>query len=142
MADKANGNLADKAEQVAEEAGKSAAEIGRELHHHAENAKSDMVKTLYEAAKLLRKQTRDAGANKDVLERVDDVATGFEKAATYLKRNSYGAMGEDAVRTVKTYPLQTMAVIFVVGVLIGLLLRGGHAEDDRPAKGEYRNGSR
>jgi hypothetical protein len=142
MAGKANGNLADKAEQVAEETSKNAAEIGRELHHHAENAKSDMVKTLYEAAKMLRKQTREAGANKDVQERVDDMAAGFEKAAAYLKRSSYSDMGEDAVRTVKTYPLQTMAVIFVIGVFIGLLLRGGHSEDDRVAQREYRNGSR
>jgi hypothetical protein len=141
MADKTNGNLADKAEQVAEESSKTAAEIGRELNHHAENAKSDMVKALYEAAKLLRKQTRDAGVNQDVQARVDDVATGFEKAATYLKRNSYSDMGEDAVRTVKTYPLQTMAVIFVIGVFIGLLLRGGQSDENRAAR-EYRNGSR
>lgn len=129
MAGKANGNIADKAEQVAEETNKNVAELGRELNHQAQNAKSEMVKSLYDAAKLLRKQTREAGASQDVQERVDDMAEGFEKAATYLKRNSYSDMGEDAVRTVKTYPLQTMAVIFVIGVFIGLLLRGGHSDE-------------
>jgi hypothetical protein len=142
MAGKGNGNFSGAAEQVIKEANKNVAELGRELHHHAENTKSDMVKTLYEAAKTLRKQTREAGASRDVLESVDNLATGFEKAAAYLKRNSYSDMGEDAVRTVKTYPLQTMTVIFIVGVVIGLLLRGGRSDERRADTREYRNGNR
>lgn len=131
MAAKENETINGAAEHVADEATKTAAELGRELHHHAETAKSEMVKTLYDAAKTLRKQSRDAGANDDMLERLDDVATGFEKAAGYLKRNSYGEIGEHAVRTAKNNPMQTMAFIFIVGVIIGLLLRGGRSNDDR-----------
>ena len=127
MVAKDNDTLNDKAEQVAEDATKTVAELGRELHHHAENVKSDMVKTLYEAAKTLRKQSREAGAGEDVQERLDDVATGFEKAAGYLKRSSYGDIGEDAVRTAKNNPMQTMALIFIIGVVIGLLLRSNRS---------------
>src|SRR5215475_3094523 len=121
-------NVSDRAEKLADEAEKNLRDWGREAHQHADNAKSDMVKTLYDSAKNLRKEARDAGATDDVLHRVDDVATGFEKAATYLKRHSYEDMGEDAVKTVKRYPLQTMAILFVVGVVIGLLLRGDSSQ--------------
>ncbi|MFN8451635.1 MAG: hypothetical protein U0521_24360 [Anaerolineae bacterium] len=127
MVAKDNDTLNDKAEQVAEDATKTVAELGRELHHHADNVKSDMVKTLYEAAKTLRKESREAGAGEEVQERLDDVATGFEKAAGYLKRNSYSDIGEDAVRTAKNNPMQTMALIFIIGVVIGLLLRGNRS---------------
>ncbi len=126
-----NHHVADKAEEIADEASKNVAEIGRELHHHAENAKSEMVKSLYEAAKNLRKQAHEAGAGADMQKHVDDMATGFEKAAGYLKRSSYGDIGEDAVHTVKRHPAQTLAIIFVVGVVIGLLLRGGRSEHER-----------
>ena len=131
MAAKDNDKLTEAAEQIAEEASKTAAELGRELNHHAETAKSEMVKTLYDAAKTLRKQSREAGASPDILERLDDVATGFEKAASYLKRNSYSDIGEDAVRTARNNPMQTMALIFIIGVIIGMLLRGGRSNGDR-----------
>ena len=118
--------VSDTAEKIADDAVKSFEELGREVHHHAENAKSDMVKTLYDTAKTLRKQARDAGAPHEVLGRVDDVATGFEKAAGYLKHNSYADIGEDAVHKAKANPIQTMAIVLVIGVIIGLLLRGGN----------------
>ena len=120
----------EQAEHLADDASKSATELGRELHHQADHAKSDMVKALYEGAKTLRKQARETGANHEMLDRVDDVATGFEKAAGYLKRNSYGEIGGDAVHTVKRYPMQTMAIILVIGVVIGLLLRQNPTHDD------------
>ena len=135
-----NGNGKQDAEKIADDVSKNVSEIGRELHHHAENAKSDMVKALYEAAKSLRKQTRDVGAAQDVQERVDDVAKGFEKAAGYLKHNSYSDMGEDAVHTVKRYPMQTIAIIFVVGVVIGLLMRGSCPSNEKPADSGSRGG--
>ncbi len=121
----------DSVESLVEDAGKTASEVGREIHHHAENAKSEMVKALYEAAKTLRRESREAGAGDEVQERVDDLAKGFEKAAGYLKRNSYGDIGEDAVQKAKRYPTQTFAIILVVGVIIGLLLRGSSPRDQR-----------
>src|SRR3954453_2685454 len=107
--------VSERAERIADDANKSFEELGREVHHHAEHAKSDMVKTLYDAAKTLRKQAREAGAHSDVVDHVDDVAQGFEKAASYLKHNSYSDMGEDAVHKAKAYPLQTMAIVLVIG---------------------------
>jgi len=114
----------ERAERIADDASKNFEELGREVHHHAEHAKSDMVKTLYDAAKALRKQARDAGARGDVVDHVDNVAEGFEKAASYLKHNSYSDIGDDAVHKAKANPIKTMAIFLVIGVIIGLLLRG------------------
>lgn len=127
-----NGNgKHDEAEKVVDDAARSASEVGRELHHHAENAKSEMVKALYEAAKTLRRESREAGAGDEVQARIDDLAKGFEKAAGYLKRNSYGEIGEDAAQHVRRNPAQSLAVVFVIGVIIGLLLRGSSPRNDR-----------
>ena len=124
MANRKNGDLSDQAEQLVEDAGKNVAELSREAQQQAQHAKTEMVKNLYDAAKNIRKQARDAGLNDEVLERVDEVAIGFEKTASYLKNKSYEDIGQDAVKTVKTYPMQIMAIVFVVGVVIGLLMRG------------------
>lgn len=142
MFNRGNGSIGDKAEKIADDAAKNLEELGREVHHHAENAKSDMVKSLYDAAKTLRKQAREMDAPHEAQHRVDDVATGFEKAAGYLKHNSYSDMGEDAVKTVKSYPMQTLAIVLVIGVIIGLLLRGSGGSDDRPTtrNGNHRAG--
>lgn len=126
-----NGNGKHDAEKIVDDVSKSVSELGREIHHHAESTKTDMVKALYEAAKTLRRETREAGAESNVQHRVDDVATSFEKAAGYLKRNSVSDIGEDAVKTAKRNPTQTMAILFIIGVVIGLLLRGGNSNDDR-----------
>ncbi len=124
MFNRNNDHVADKAEQLVDEANKSIHELGREAHQQAEAAKTEMVKTLYDTAKNLRKQAHDAGASHEARERIDSVANGFEKAASYLKHNDYGEIGEDAVKTVQRYPLQVMAIILVIGVIIGLILRG------------------
>lgn len=118
-------------ESVADAVSKNPNDFAREVRHTADEAKSNMVKTLYEAAKTMRKEARDAGAADEVLHGVDDVAKGFEKAATYLKNHSYEDMGEGAVKTVRTYPVQTMAILLIVGVIIGLLLRGDSGSHQR-----------
>jgi ElaB/YqjD/DUF883 family membrane-anchored ribosome-binding protein len=128
---KGNSHTSEEVERLADDASKTISELGREINHHAESAKTDMVKALYDAAKMLRKESRAAGAANDVQHRVDDVATSFEKAAGYLKRNSYREIGDDAVKTARRNPMQTMAIIFIIGVVIGLLLRGDDSADDR-----------
>lgn len=131
MFNRHNDNVADKTERLVRDASNSAHELGREAHHQAEAAKSDMVKTLYDTAKNLRKQAHDAGASHEVRDRVDDVADGFEKAAGYLKHNDYQDIGEDAVQTVRSYPLQTLAIVLVIGVIIGLILRDNRPHNDK-----------
>ncbi|MBE2267844.1 MAG: hypothetical protein IAE80_06400 [Anaerolinea sp.] len=122
---KRNDTIQDKAEDFLEDAGKSISEFGREARHKADGAKKDMVKTLYSAAHTIRKEAREANASKDVREHADGVAKGFERAAHYLKKNSYEDIGDDVVEGVRANPWRTLAIIFIVGLVIGLLLRGG-----------------
>jgi ElaB/YqjD/DUF883 family membrane-anchored ribosome-binding protein len=126
--------LPERAEELLEEAGKSLHELGREARHRADDAKVDMVKTLFNAAATLRKEAREAGATRDVRDQVDNVAKGFERAGTYLKRHSYEDIGEDVVEGVKTNPWRLLAVIFVVGLVIGLIMRGNQPQPTLPAQ--------
>ena len=129
-------------EQVLHDVSRSANEFAREVRHGADEAKSNMVKTLYDAAKTMRREARDAGASGDVLHRVDDVAHGFERAATYLKRHSYEDMGEGAVKTVRTYPMQTLAIVLIIGVIIGLLMRDNGPSYDEIVDKAYESNNR
>lgn len=125
---KRNDTFQDKAEDILEDAGKSLNEFGREARHKADGAKKDMVKTLYSAAHTIRKEARDAHVSKDVRGHADSVAKNFERAAHYLNKRSYTDIGDDVTEGVKANPWRTLAIIFVVGLIIGLILRGDDAQ--------------
>ncbi len=122
---KRNDTIQDKAEDFLDDAGKSISELGREARKTAHDAKKDMVKTLHTAAHTIRKEAREANASKEIREQADSVAEGFERAAHYLKKHSYEDIGEDVVEGVRANPWRTLAIIFIVGLVIGLILRGG-----------------
>jgi ElaB/YqjD/DUF883 family membrane-anchored ribosome-binding protein len=122
--------IQDKAEDLFEDAGKNLSEFGREARHKADGAKRDMVKTLHDAAHTIRKEARGGNVSRDVRDHADNVARGFERAAHYLNRHSYEDIGEDITEGVKANPWRTLAVIFVIGLIIGLILRG----DDNPPR--------
>jgi ElaB/YqjD/DUF883 family membrane-anchored ribosome-binding protein len=125
---KRNDTIQDKAEDILDDAGKSISEFGREARHKADGAKKDMVKTLHSAAHTIRKEARDAQVSSDVRDHADNVAKGFERAARYLNKHSYEDIGEDVTEGVKANPWRTLAIIFVIGLIVGLILRG----DDKP----------
>jgi len=87
-----------------------------------------MVKTLHTAAHTIRKEARDADASREVRNQADSVAKGFERAAHYLNKHSYDDITEDVAEGVKANPWRTLAIIFFIGLVIGLILRG----DDSP----------
>lgn len=119
----------DRAEDFFDDAGKNISEFGREARHRADSAKKDMVKTLHSAAHTIRKEARDAHVSRDVRDHADNVARGFEKAARYLNKHSYEDISDDITEGVKANPWRALAVIFVIGLIIGLILRG---DNDRP----------
>jgi len=53
------------------------------------------------------------------------VAKGLEKAAHYLNNRSVEEMGKDAKQVVQKYPVRTVTVAVLIGIIIGLILRGG-----------------
>ncbi len=121
---KRNDTIQDKAEDILDDAGKTINEFGREARHKAEGAKKDMVKTLHSAAHTIRKEARDANTSRDVRDHADNVAKGFERAASYLNKHSYEDISEDVTEGVKANPWRTLAIIFVIGLIVGLILRG------------------
>lgn len=108
---------------------KNAAEWGREARKRAEDARKEAVKSLNAIAETLRKEAREKGAGRDVLGNIDDIAKGLERMANSLKRGSL----EEAARPPKPAPrrgLTTLAIIFVIGVIIGLVLAGDRDREE------------
>lgn len=119
-----NGAGDDYTGQAAQEVQRSLQELGRLARKRADDAKIEAVKGLNSAAETLRREAREAGAAPEATEQVDRIAQGLERTATYLRRHSYEDMGEDVSHVVKRNPLRTLAIVFVVGLVVGLVMRG------------------
>jgi len=117
-------DVQNRAEDIAAEAADNLRDLGRNARSSAEDVKKQSVRLLNEAADTIRREARERGASKDVRGSADDVAKGLERAAHYLKRHSYEDMSEDVTKTVQRNPWRIMAILFVVGVIVGLVLRG------------------
>jgi ElaB/YqjD/DUF883 family membrane-anchored ribosome-binding protein len=111
-------------EDVAQDVSKELRELGRELRHRADDVRKEAAKQLNTAADTIRKEVRQAGAGTEFQDSADELAKGLEKAASYLNSKSVEQMGGDATRVVQRYPLRAVFVTFIVGLLIGLLLKG------------------
>ena len=111
-------------DELREDANRELREFGREVRQKADEAKKEVVERLFEAADTIRRETREAKANKDAEQAADNVAKGLEKAAHYLKRRSYEDMGDDVERVVKRRPMRAVGMALVAGIVIGLILRG------------------
>lgn len=133
-----NNDLQDRAEQIANDAADGLRDLGRSARGTADDVKKDAVKLLNNAADTIRKEARRAGASRDVRGGADDVARGLEHAAHYLKRHSFDDIGDDVTKTVAHNPWRMLGIIFVVGVIVGLILRG----DDSPGHASNGNGRR
>lgn len=137
MASQSDGTVSEQAKQAADEATKRWNELGKQARKRADEAKKEAVKGLNGVAETLRRETRESGASPEVLDNVDQIAQGLESAATYLRKHSYEDMGEDVKRVVRRSPFRTLTIIFIVGLVIGLLLRGSGQTHDR-SNGNYR----
>lgn len=115
----------EQAEKLQTEAAEELKELGRELRTRAEGAREEVVKQLHNVAASMRKEVRDRKADPNLKANVDRMASGLEKAATYLNSRNLDQIGEDATKVVRTNPWRTLAVIFIVGLIIGVFLRRG-----------------
>ena len=137
MASNGDGTVSEQARQASDEAAKQWKELRKEARKRADDAKKEAVKGLNSVADTLRKETRESGASPEVSENIDQLAEGLERAATYLRKHSYEDMGEDVKRVVRRSPFRTLTIIFIVGLVIGLLMRGSGQTHDRH-NGNYR----
>lgn len=124
MADNGHKDVEQNLETLKDEVSKELRELGREARHKADAAKKDVVHKLYETAENIRKEVREAKAGDDATQTADKFAHGLEKAAHYLNRHSFDDLGEDVERAVKRNPLPMLGIVLMVGVILGLLLRG------------------
>lgn len=113
-----------RAEDIANEAADNLRDLGRNARSSADDVKKEAVRLLNNAADTIRHEARERGASKDVRGGADDVAKSLERAAHYLKRHSFEDMGDDVSKSVQKNPWRTAAILFVVGVVVGLILRG------------------
>jgi|FLYN01.1.fsa_nt_gi ElaB/YqjD/DUF883 family membrane-anchored ribosome-binding protein len=121
MADTNGGADADK---LAKEAAKELQELRRELRKRAEDVRKETVKQLNKAAETIRKEARTATIDDEFKRGADDIARGLEKAASYLNSRNVDQMGEDATRVVQKNPIRAVVVALVVGLLLGMMMRG------------------
>jgi len=115
----------DKVHDTVEDAAQDLGELGRELRHKANDIRKETVKQLNTAAETIRKEAREASDSPEAHKAADEVAKGLEKAAHYLNNRSVEQMGMEATRVVKRNPMRTLFITFVVGLLLGMMMRGG-----------------
>ncbi|MBL8134385.1 MAG: hypothetical protein JNL42_21160 [Anaerolineae bacterium] len=109
---------------VVDQAAAEASELARELHHKADDVRKGMVKSLNESALKLREQARQGDAGADAQKTADEVAKQMERAASYLSTHSVEDIRKDAEQTVRKNSTLILAIVLIVGVVIGLILRG------------------
>jgi len=114
----------EKVQEAAQDVSKELREMGRELRGRANDVRKEAAKSLNSVAATIRKEVRDVGAGTEAMQNADELAKGLEKAASYLNSKSVEEMGGDATRVVQRYPLRAVFLTFIVGLLIGLMLRG------------------
>lgn len=116
-------NGAAKVEDIGKVVNDNAQEAKRQFTQRANEARKEAVKQLHKVAALIRKQAHESQANSEVVASADSVAIGLEKAANYLNSHSAEEIGEEATKTVRENPWRSLAIVFMIGVVIGIFLR-------------------
>jgi ElaB/YqjD/DUF883 family membrane-anchored ribosome-binding protein len=98
-------------------------EMGREIREKADDVREEVVRQLHNAAETIRKEVREAKVDGDLVNKADGIATGLEKAANYLNSRTVDELGGEAVEIVRKNPWRNLAIIFIVGLVIGIFLR-------------------
>ena len=103
-------------------------ERARELRQQAEDVRHEVIKQLHNAADKLRSDVRESDADTETRVSMDAIAKGMERAAGYLNSRSLEELGQEAGKKIRRNPGKTFAAIFIVGLIIGILLRNGGEE--------------
>jgi ElaB/YqjD/DUF883 family membrane-anchored ribosome-binding protein len=98
-------------------------EMRREVYARAEEIRKEAAKKLNVAAENIRKEMRENEADEEAIAKVDEIAGHLERTAQYLNDNSLEEMGKDATQAVQANPWQALLVAFIIGFVVGMLLR-------------------
>jgi ElaB/YqjD/DUF883 family membrane-anchored ribosome-binding protein len=112
------------ANDAAQAASDELKELGREFRKRAEDVRQEVVKQLHSAADLIRKEAKERNAADPTLkDNADKLARGLEKTASYLNSRNIDQLGGEATRVVSHNPWRSIGLVFVIGLIVGLLLR-------------------
>lgn len=120
----AKNGQSDDMQEVAEDIQRELRELQRQLRGRANDVRKEVVKQLNTGADTIRKEARQSPAGSEAKQSADEIARGLEKAASYLNSRSVEDMGEEAVRVVRRNPMRAVIIAFVVGLLMGIMMKG------------------
>ncbi len=112
------------AEETRAEVEQRMRELGRELKVRATDVKNRAAAEFNLAAERIRAEAHQTG-DQEAIQRANQIATGLERAATYLNSRSLDQIGEDVAHTAQQNIWQSLGIAFVAGLILGLLLGGG-----------------
>ena len=110
--------------QVSSDAERSAADARRAMRENAYTVKETASDSLLNAAESIRREALKNGSE-EVVRQAHQVARSLEKAALYLDSHTFDQISTDATEVVKQNPWQSVGVVFVLGLLLGMLFGGG-----------------
>src|SRR5258706_6808625 len=122
-ADKAKETVA----QVSTDATHSAAEARRAMRESAYTVKETASTSLLNAAENIRREALKGG-NEEVVRQAHQLARSMEKAALYLDSHTFEQIGTDAAEVVKENPWESLGVVFIIGLFLGMLFGGGNRD--------------
>lgn len=97
-------------------------ELGRQFRQRADEARSEVVKQLQNAAETIRKEAAESALGDDEKKAVAGIAGGLERAASYMNSRSLDQMGEDATAMLRKRPWRVVIVTLIVGLIIGWII--------------------
>ena len=115
--------LAMEADHATQSAQNTLAETRRAMVENASIAKEKASDALLNAAQVLRDEAEKTN-NEELVRQAQHLATGIEKTALYLDSRTLDQMGEDAAEVVRDNPLQSIGIVFVFGLILGLIFGG------------------
>ncbi len=121
-AQKAAENVQQTVAQVRDDAWRTAGETSRSMRESAYNVKESAANSLLTTAENIRREAVKGG-NEEVIRQAHRLARSMEKAAVYLDSHTFDQIGVDATETVRENPWKALSVAFIIGVLIGLIMR-------------------
>ena len=110
-------------EDVSAEIQKTLENFGQELRDKADDVRVGVVQQLTNVAETMRREIeQNEQVDGTTKEYADKFIDGIEKTADYLDQQDVGILGDKAFKTVKNNPVKTLSIIFVIGLIIGILL--------------------
>jgi len=106
---------------VSTDAGRNAAEARRAMRESAYTVKETASTSLLNAADNIRREALKSG-NEEVVQQAQQIARSMEKAALYLDSHTFEQISSDATEIVRSNPWESIGVVFIIGLLLGLLL--------------------